>query len=145
MARSFQVTFDAHDPNKLADFWAEALGYHRQPPPEAYDTWEAFARDKGIPPEDWSKSDALIDPDGNGPRLFFQMVPEGKTAKNRVHLDVNVTARGSSDHQRRAVVDAEVDRLVDLGATRLDAFDEADSFGIWTVMQDPEGNEFCVQ
>jgi hypothetical protein len=90
MSNSLQVTFDAGDPPSLADFWAVALGYVIQPPPEGFDSWDGWAREMEIPEENWDDARALVDPDGGGPRLFFQRVPEGKSAKNRVHLDVNV-------------------------------------------------------
>jgi len=95
MNRPIQIVFDAGNPTRLADFWAVALGYVRQPPPPGYDTWEAFAADRGIPEDQWEAFDALVDPDGDGPRILFQKVPEGKVAKNRVHLDVHVG--GSQD------------------------------------------------
>jgi len=120
---------DATNPPKLADFWAQALGYIHQPPPPGFATWEEFAVKNNIPfdsPDDYA---ALIDPDGKGPRFLFQRVPEGKTAKNRVHLDI------------RAGLDS-VDRLVELGATKVREFN--DGTGHWIVMLDPEGNEFCV-
>jgi predicted ABC-type ATPase len=78
------------------------------------------------------------------PRLFFQRVPEPKTAKNRVHLDVSVS--GGHDvprAERNPRVDAAVERLVALGATKVKANDELDQY--WVVMRDPEGNEFCLQ
>jgi hypothetical protein len=143
MAHTFQVTFDAADPMAVAGFWAEALGYIVQPPPEDFESWEAFADAVGIPEEDRGNLAAVIDPDGTGPRLLFQKVPEGKSVKNRVHLDVNVTDRESSAEEQRAAIDADVDRLVGAGATRLNDFDGPT--GTWTVMQDIEGNEFCVQ
>lgn len=144
MARKIQITFDAANARTLADFWAEALGYVRQPPPSKFDSWEEFAIDKGIPAEDWEKYDALVDPDGSGPRILFQKVPEAKSAKNRVHLDVKVTIRGATDAKRRAAIDQEAERLVGLGATEIEDFDNGDSDGVWTVMHDPEGNEFCI-
>jgi hypothetical protein len=143
MSHSFQVTFDAINANRLADFWMEALGYQRPPPPPEYETWEAFALDKGIPEEEWGDTDALIDPDGDGPRLYFQTVPEAKTAKNRVHLDINIASRDTDTAQRRVDIDKEVDRLLALGAIRIEDVD-VDGLGVWTVMNDPEGNEFCV-
>lgn len=91
------------------------------------------------------KHDSVVDPDGKGPRLFFPRVPEGGTAKNRMHLDLNVAGHERPDVDRRAAVNAEMDRLADLGATRLEDCDLVDSLGVWTFMQDPEGNEFCVQ
>ena len=143
MSNSFQVTFDAADPGALARFWAAALGYVLQPPPDGFDSWEDFAADAGMPPETWDDLAAAVDPDGTGPRLFFQRVPEGKTAKNRVHLDIHVTEPGMEPADRRARIAEDVDRLVGLGARRIE--DHSDVTGIWTVMQDPEGNEFCVE
>lgn len=76
MATQFQVSFDAADPAKLADFWAEALGYVVQPPPPGFDTWEAFAEANNIPAERWNDYSAIVDPDGTRPRFFFQRVPD---------------------------------------------------------------------
>ena len=143
MPARFQVTFDALHPPTLADFWAEALGYEIPPPPGDFASWDDWAKGMGIPEEKWDDARALIDPDGEGPRLFFQKVPEGKTAKNRVHLDVNVTTPGTPDDERRTLVREAADRLVAKGATEHETFDN--EMGHWVVMQDPEGNEFCVQ
>jgi len=143
MARGFQVTFDSANPAAVAEFWAQALGYIVQPPPEGFATWEEFADSVGIPDEDRDNLAAVIDPDGEGPRLLFQKVPEGKTVKNRVHLDVDITKRDWTPEEQRTAIDAEAERLITLGATRLDDFDGPT--GTWTVMQDVEGNEFCVQ
>jgi hypothetical protein len=87
---------------------------------------------------------ASVDPDGAGPRLFFQQVPEGKTAKNRLHLDVR-SAPGLEGDERMAALETEADRLVALGATRVSRSEPAPpmSHG-FLVMQDPEGNEFCL-
>jgi hypothetical protein len=138
----FQVTFDANDPPRLADFWALALGYEIQPPPPGFDSWDDWATDMGIPEENWNDARALVDPTGKGPRVFFQRVPEGKTAKNRVHLDVNVAADAEPE-QRRSVVEDTAERLVNEGATSIGPMEEHGGF--WIVMRDPEGNEFCVQ
>jgi Glyoxalase-like domain len=144
MASRFQVTFDAADPQGLAEFWGMALGYGPEPPPEPFASWEEWARSAGIPEERWGDYAALVDPEGVRPRLFFQRVPEPKTAKNRVHLDVSVGGdRRGTPEQRRPLVDAEVERLVGAGATKVRAYDEPDQY--WVVMQDPEGNEFCLQ
>ena len=146
MTNTFQVTFDADDPAKLAAFWAEALGYVLQPPPPGFVTWEDFAREAGIPEEDWDKLAAIVDPDDGGPRILFQKVPEGKTSKNRVHLDVNVGGgRETPPAERRANVDRAADRLIGHGATKTEAHGDADRGEYWIVMLDPEGNEFCVQ
>lgn len=143
MVRTFQVTFDAHDPARLAGFWAEALGYVLQPPPPGFASWEEFADSIDMPAEDRDGISAVVDPDGVGPRLLFLRVPEGKTAKNRVHLDVNVAGPTEDLEERRTALRAEADRLAGLGATPVGEREEHG--GVWIVMQDPEGNEFCVQ
>jgi Glyoxalase-like domain len=143
MQHPIQIVFDANDPTRLAEFWALALGYVFQPPPPGYDEWEAFAVDQGIPEDLWDAMTALVDPDGDGPRILFQKVPEGKVAKNRVHLDVHVPDSGElkpDERQRR--IEALAADLAAAGATEIDRFDEP--IGWWIVMQDPEGNEFCV-
>ena len=144
MAVSFQVTFDCADPDALSKFWAALLGYVEQPPPDGYDSWEDWLRAMGIPEDDWNSAGAAVDPDGKGPRLYFQRVPEAKVAKNRVHLDVNVGGgRETPLEERRARVDAEAQRAVSLGARELYRIDERGEFHI--TLQDPEGNEFCLQ
>jgi hypothetical protein len=99
-----------------------------------------------VPESEWNSASAVSDPDGNGPRLFFQRVPETKQVKNRVHLDLNAGGpRGTPPEERRSNVDAEVERLVGEGATVVRP-GEVGRFGeYWAVLQDPEGNEFCVQ
>jgi hypothetical protein len=144
MATSFQVTFDSRDPATHAEFWAEALGYIIQPPPNGFDSWDDWAQTMGIPEENWNDVRALTDPDGAGPRFLFQRVPEGKTAKNRMHLDINLGGGPTTPlEERRQLVDAAADRLVAIGATNLGAVDQRGEY--WVVMHDPEGNEFCVQ
>jgi hypothetical protein len=144
MAVAIQVTFDCADPNRLAQFWAEALGYKLQEPPPGYDSWEALLTEMGVPQDQWDNMSAVVDPDGKGPRILFQRVPEGKIVKNRVHLDVNIGGDpGTPPDERRMRVDAAVERLVTHGASKLQAFDQHNEY--WVVMQDPEGNEFCLQ
>jgi Glyoxalase-like domain len=143
MATGVQVVFDCADPNRLARFWAEALGYKLDDPPEGYERWEDWLRDQGIPEERWNDASAVVDPDGDGPRIYLQRVPEPKTVKNRVHLDLDVSGGASVPiERRREQVDAEVERLVGIGATRLRAVEELGVY--WVVMHDPEANEFCV-
>jgi hypothetical protein len=141
MSLAVQVTFDAADPAALAGFWKHVLGYIEQPPPEGWSSWEDWAREQGIPEEHWNDQSALVDPDGTGPRVFFQRVPEGKTAKNRVHLDVRA-APGLDPDARRARLNEEAERLVALGGTKLYEVEEPGEY--WITMQDPEGNEFCL-
>jgi len=143
MGPTLQIVFDANDVPRLVAFWEQALtGYQKQPPPPGFATWEDFARDRGIPEDQWDGWGALIDTEGTRPRIFFQRVPEGKTAKNRVHLDVNVGG-DLKDDERTARVKEEADRIEALGATRQREVAERGEF--WIVMQDPEGNEFCLQ
>jgi hypothetical protein len=128
----------------LAAFWAEALGYQVQDPPEGFASWEQALEAMGVPPERHNDASAVVDPEGAGPRVFFQRVPEGKQAKNRVHLDVRA-APGLEGDARMAAFEAEAERLVSHGATRLRRQEPApplDSGHI--VMADPEGNEFCL-
>ncbi|MCR1774722.1 VOC family protein [Nocardioides daeguensis] len=125
--RQVQVTFDCASPRAVADFWKAALGYVDPPhPPDPEDTWAACQ-----------------DPEGVGPRLYFQRVPEAKAAKNRVHLDVRV-ATGLDGDERLAALEAEASRLEALGARRgtlLLADGENESC---QNMFDVEGNEFCL-
>lgn len=145
MTIGFQVVFDAASPDRLARFWAEALGYKIQDPPAGFDTWQAFLEAQRVPESEWDSASAIVDPDGARPRIFFQRVPEGKVAKNRVHLDLNVSGgHGVALEERRVRVDAEVARLKALGATDERGAMEKDG-EYWVRMNDPEGNEFCVQ
>jgi len=143
MATQIQIVFDANDPARLADFWTIALGYILQPPPEEFDSWDDWATSVGIPEENWNDARALVDPEGTGPRVFIQKVPEGKVAKNRVHLDV--TAGGGPGiplDERRRRVNAAAERLVAAGATVIGPVEQRGEY--WVVLGDPEGNEFCV-
>jgi hypothetical protein len=152
MSRHIQVTFDAHDPRALSSFWRDVLGYvHPAPPgvdlPEGADplaAWEDFLAQLGVPEEQRNTRSAIEDPEGQGPRVFFQQVPEDKVAKNRVHLDVRA-APGLQGDERMAALETECERLVALGATRVRRDEPAPpmSFG-FIVMTDPEGNEFCL-
>jgi len=143
MALDVQVTFDAADPGALAGFWCQVLGYEYDAPPPGFDSWDQALDAWGVPPEQRNDRSACSDPAGAGPRLFFQKVPEGKTAKNRVHLDVRA-APGLRGDERMAALEARATELVALGATRL-ARHEPDAMDIGhIVMQDSEGNEFCL-
>jgi hypothetical protein len=143
MAREVQVTFDCADPNALATFWNDVLGYRFDDPPEGFDTWDAALDSWGVPEDRRNDMSASHDPDGRGPRLFFQRVPEGKSAKNRVHLDVRA-APGLEGEARMAALEAECARLIGLGANRLQRHEPSWASGGFIVMQDPEGNEFCL-
>lgn len=147
MTTGVQVVMDCADPNRMMKFWATALGYKVQDPPEGHASWEDFLRAMNVPEERWNDAGAVVDPDGKGPRIYFQRVPESKTVKNRVHLDLNVSnGRSIPLDERRKRVDAEVDRLKAAGATVFRPGEVDPELGeYWVVMQDPEGNEFCVQ
>ena len=139
--RKIQVTFDCADPERVARFWCEVLGYVVPPPPKGFASWDEF--DSALPPERQGSAFACVDPTGEGPRLFFQRVPEGKVVKNRVHLDVRA-GTGLVGAERLATLEAERDRLIGLGAAQVtvllaDGVDES-----CIVMQDVEGNEFCL-
>ncbi|MEV0338960.1 VOC family protein [Nocardia sp. NPDC050713] len=139
--KQVQITFDCAEPERVARFWCEVLGYVVPPPPEGFATWDEV--DRSRPPERQGSSFACVDPSGAGPRLYFQRVPEGKVVKNRVHLDVRV-GTGLVGEKRLAALEAECARLVALGAVRVrllsaDGYDES-----CIVMQDIEGNEFCL-
>jgi hypothetical protein len=143
MAFDLQVTIDCADPTALAEFWAAALDYVMQSPPDGFTTWPDALASWGVPESEWNSANAVVDPAGAGPRVFFQRVPEAKSGKNRVHIDVKVSdGPGTPIERRREQVRPTVERLVGLGATELTQKEEMGSF--WVVLQDPEGNEFCV-
>ncbi|MGA4538556.1 VOC family protein [Uniformispora flossi] len=144
MSRTVQITFDCGDPAALAAFWAAALHYQVQSPPPGFASWDAALEAWGVPPEHRNDAPAAVDPEGSGPRLFFQKVPEGKQAKNRVHLDVRAAPDLQGD-ARMAALETEAERLSGLGATREQRFEPEPPMGAGhIVMRDPEGNEFCL-
>ncbi|MDN5805323.1 MAG: VOC family protein [Microlunatus sp.] len=152
MSREFQVTVDAADPLGLSIFWRDVLGYVHPGPPGApladgadpLAAWAEFLESAGVPEDERNSASALEDPEGRGPRLFFQRVPEAKTAKNRLHLDVRA-APGLEGAERMAALEAECGRLVALGAVRLRRLEpEPPMSKGFIVMADPEGNEFCL-
>ncbi|MBA2697632.1 MAG: VOC family protein [Nocardioidaceae bacterium] len=143
MAYNFQVTFDAAHPHVLADWWADALGWQVEPSDEDFIRSmiaQGFASDDDTTTHHgvlvWKEGAAIRHPDaaaGPGGRLLFQLVPEGKTVKNRVHLDVRV---GADD------VEAELQRLTNAGATFLHRGQQGPHS--WVTITDPEGNELCL-
>ena len=124
VVKDFQVTFDCADPDRVARFWCEVLGY------------AAVEDERGT-------AYAAVDPNGVAPRLYFQPVPEGKTVKNRVHLCVRV-GTGLVGEERLAALEAECARLLPLGATRFRLLLADEENESCLVMQDVEGNEFCL-
>ncbi|MFJ4482852.1 VOC family protein [Streptomyces longwoodensis] len=139
--KKVQVTFDCAEPERVGRFWCEVLGYVPPSPPEGFATWDAY--NASLPPEERGASFSCSDPTGVGPRLYFQRVPEGKVVKNRVHLDVRV-GTGLVGDERVAALEAECARLVALGATRFQLLLADENNESCLVMQDVEGNEFCL-
>ncbi|MFI6470311.1 VOC family protein [Streptomyces sp. NPDC050516] len=139
--KNFQVTFDCADPERVARFWCEVLGYVVPSPPDGFDTWDDYNR--SLPPENQGSWFACMDPSGQGPRMYFQRVPEGKVAKNRVHLDVRV-GTGLVGEERLAVLEAECARLIALGAVCVQVLRADEENESCISMQDIEGNEFCL-
>ena len=113
MAKHWTLGCDAADPHALAAFWALALDYVAEP---GYDDPDGAS---------------IVDPDGVGPAIGWLRVPEGKTAKNRLHIDLI-----AADYE------AELDRLIGLGASKVNEFTPGGAR--WTTLADPEGNEFDV-
>jgi len=139
-----QVVFDCQDPTGLSKFYAEALHYKLQDPPAGYASWEAFLKEKGIPEEEWNSASAIVDPEGKGPRIYFQQMDTPKLGKNRLHIDINASGgpRVPLD-ERKGQVNAEVKRLLNFGARKDHELEEMGEYCV--IMLDPEGNEFCVQ
>lgn len=142
----FQLVIDCADPDRLARFWAAALGYEPEPPPAGFTTWDDYWRDVGVPEDELGiGADSIIDPDGRGPRIWFQIVPEKKTIKNRLHLDIHASGgRAVPMATRRQRVDAEARRLAGLGATIAGVLDTEGLDHYAVAMHDPEGNEFDI-
>ena len=129
MGHRYSLTFDAADPRAQAVFWQAAFGGLQLGGPEPGEDGAG----------DWA---SLEDPAGAIPMIFFQRVPESKTAKNRLHLDLSIGGTGTLQ-ERRGRIDAEVTRLKGLGATDHRG-PIAEGKAYWVRMNDPEGNEFCV-
>jgi len=142
-----QLTIDCAEPARLVEFWALALGYQIEPPPQGHPSWNSYWRSVGVPDDELDpgrdNADSLIDPTGRGPRIWFQVVPERKSGKNRLHLDLKIGGgRTVPLAKRRTAVDDKVAELVAAGATVLRPPVEGDQYAI--VLNDPEGNEFCI-
>ncbi len=142
MSRQIQVVFDCADPRRLGTFWADVLGYIEDPPPEGFSSWPETLRAWGVPEDQWNRAYAVVDPEGAGPRVFLQRVPEGKVVKNRVHLDVRVSDLTLEVPDQEAQIMAEVERLEALGAHRVAWTEDLGRHHM--VMTDIEDNEFCV-
>ena len=148
MANRINLVIDCADPVAQARFWATALRFELEPPPEGQPSWFAYYRSIGVPEEELQgpdEPDRIVDPDGVQPRIWFQQVPEAKAVKNRVHLDISVGGgRTTPVAERRRQVDAEVARPIAAGARIAWGHDEPGVDHYAVTMYDPEGNEFCV-
>jgi hypothetical protein len=143
-----QITIDCANPGLLVEFWTKVLGYVVETPPGGHPDWNTYWRSIGVPEDELDpardNADSIVDPEGHLPRIWFQIVPEAKEIKNRVHLDRMVADRSQPLAERRVLIDAEVARLIAAGATvdHVSSVEGLDHYGV--TLQDPEGNEFCV-
>ena len=146
MAVRYQLVIDCTDPEPLAHFWAAALGYELEPPPAGFATWDDWRRDIGLPESELGGgADSIVDPEGTGPRIWFQVVPDVKSIKNRLHLDIHASGdRSLPLATRKHRVDAEATRLSALGATITGPLSEEGLDHYAVAMKDPEGNEFDI-
>jgi len=142
----FQIVIDCQDPARMSAFWTAALGYEIEPPPAGFATWEDYYRDVGLPEDELGVGpDRIADPTGRGPRIWFQVVDEPKTVKNRLHFDLGASGgRGVPFGERKRRVEAEAERLVTLGATRVQEWYEEGVDHYAVAMRDPEENEFDI-
>lgn len=144
MTTRWTLTIDCHDATAAMAFWRTALGYVDRPAPEGWATWEDWLRDMNVPEDEWGDGGALMDPEGVLPNVSFLKVPEGKTVKNRLHLDLQVSGGRHVDQVLRVErIRAHVDRLLAAGATVQSEARDGDRLD-HVVLADPEGNELCV-
>ncbi len=138
------ITVDCADAPALARFWCHALDYVPAPPPQGWSDWPGFLRDHDVPEHEWDDRATIRPRSGAGPSISFLRVPEPKTVKNRVHLDVRVSGGRDVEHslreQRIRAMEAD---LVGRGARR-SGEDRVGGHLDHLVMEDPEGNEFCI-
>jgi hypothetical protein len=142
----FQLVIDCADPDRLARFWAAALGYEFAPPPAGFATWNDLYREMGVPEEDLVDGvDRISDPDGQGPVIWFHALPDAKVVKNRLHFDIRAGGEWTDPIEaRRKRVDEEARRLAGLGATITGPLSDEELDHYAVGMKDPEGNEFDI-
>jgi hypothetical protein len=136
-----QIVFAAKDPKRVAAFWRAALDFVEESPPPPFETWDAFLKANNLPPDTGNDIDSALDPDGVLPRILVER--DEPHPRGAVHLDVNVNTRDTPVDERRANVDAAVERLKGFGATQGRVVDRDGQY--FFEMTDPEGNWFCVQ
>ena len=146
MTTKWTLTIDCADPALVARFWCTALGYVDSDPPEGWDTWDAFLTAMTVPEEEWNDGAAISDPNGVLPAISFLKVPEPRIAKNRLHLDLQVSG-GRSEPQplREQRIRTTAETLTAAGAIVVREVPQDNTTTLdhlW--MQDPEGNDFCV-
>lgn len=148
MEAALQLTIDCREPERLVDFWQPLTGYEVPPPPAPYRTWRDFYISIGETPETITGDgrDRLRPANGEaGIPIWFQEVPESKTIKNRLHLDLRVSAGVKvSRSERRAAIEGVVADVVARGGHLLRWWDDEESDRVNALMSDPEGNEFCL-
>jgi len=143
-AAAWGVTVDCAHPRALARFWALALGYREPSAPDGFTSWDAWLTDQGVPEDERDDAAYLSDPSGRLPTLSFLKVPEPKTTKNRLHLDVKVSGgRGAPADRREQAIRAKVAELCAVGGRTLSEHDGPRGLD-HVVLADPEGNELCV-
>lgn len=144
MATTWALTMDCAQPRQLAEFWKSALGYVDAPPPQGFDSWEEWFVACEVPENERDDGASIVDPDGVAPGISMLRVPEGKRAKNRVHIDVKVSGgRAEPADVRRDRIMTTVERLAAAGAAVLAEYAIAGQLD-HVMLADPEGNEFCV-
>ena len=144
MTTRWTLTFDCHDAAAMARFWTVALGYVEAPPPEGWDTWEDWLRHFEVPEDEWDDGASLEDPQGVLPSISFLKVPEPKSAKNRLHVDLQVAGGRHVDQSKReSLIEGMAGVLVEAGGSVAFRSMQGDRLD-HVVMRDPEGNEFCV-
>jgi len=138
------LTLDCARPRELAAFWSLALGYVEPDPPPGWASWQEWLVGQGVPEDEWDDGAYLVDPAGVRPPLSLLRVPEPKTAKNRLHLDLKVTGGRDVDQAvRERLIRDRADLLLRAGAAVVQ--EVAGPVGLdHLVLSDPEGNEFCV-
>jgi Glyoxalase-like domain len=147
-----QIVIDCANPARLVPFWGLALDYVPGPPPSGFATWNEWYRSVGVPDEELDLTgdgtDRLVDPNGTGPPIWFQGVPEAKSVKNRLHLDIFVGRDDRGEkfpyEERRQRVRAKADELIAAGGTELRCEDNPQYQRFFVTLADPEGNEFCL-